>query len=139
MAGDAGVATASQAGANPRYAPPDPTLPAPWRGLIDGATGYLYYWNPVTNATQYERPSGSANGTAVKAPIQASSLQNGNGHAADHKPYAANGAQLSEADSLAFRRKHEITVVVSERHTHTVEARSFAFAWKSLIRYQARE
>ncbi|XP_015617273.1 DEAD-box ATP-dependent RNA helicase 40 isoform X2 [Oryza sativa Japonica Group] len=38
----------------PRYAPDDPTLPAPWKGLIDGST--LYYWNPDTNETQYERP-----------------------------------------------------------------------------------
>ncbi|XP_010940175.2 ATP-dependent RNA helicase-like protein DB10 [Elaeis guineensis] len=40
----------------PRYAPEDPTLPKPWRGLIDGNTGYLYFWNPKTNITQYERP-----------------------------------------------------------------------------------
>ncbi|KAG8090404.1 hypothetical protein GUJ93_ZPchr0011g28720 [Zizania palustris] len=39
----------------PRYAPDDPTLPAPWKGLIDGST--LYYWNPDTNETQYERPA----------------------------------------------------------------------------------
>ncbi|XP_072993689.1 DEAD-box ATP-dependent RNA helicase 14-like [Typha latifolia] len=43
-------------GAAPRYAPEDPTLPKPWRGLVDGTTGYLYYWNPETNVTQYERP-----------------------------------------------------------------------------------
>ena len=40
----------------PRYAPPDPTLPKPWRALIDGNTGYLYFWNPETKVTQYERP-----------------------------------------------------------------------------------
>ncbi|CAN6446224.1 unnamed protein product [Victoria cruziana] len=40
----------------PRYAPEDPTLPKPWRGLVDGNTGYLYFWNPETNVTQYERP-----------------------------------------------------------------------------------
>ncbi|WOL02968.1 ATP-dependent RNA helicase-like protein DB10 [Canna indica] len=40
----------------PRYAPVDPTLPKPWRGLIDGNTGYLYFWNPETKVTQYERP-----------------------------------------------------------------------------------
>ncbi|KAL6129591.1 hypothetical protein ACLB2K_072941 [Fragaria x ananassa] len=33
-----------------------PTLPSPWRGLIDGSLGSLYYWNPETNQTQYERP-----------------------------------------------------------------------------------
>ncbi|KAM7277668.1 hypothetical protein ACFE04_004802 [Oxalis oulophora] len=40
----------------PRFAPDDPTLPKPWRGLIDGSTGVLYYWNPDTNLTQYEKP-----------------------------------------------------------------------------------
>ncbi|XP_010550155.1 PREDICTED: DEAD-box ATP-dependent RNA helicase 14 [Tarenaya hassleriana] len=43
-----------------RYAPEDPTLPKPWKGLVDGRTGYLYFWNPETNVTQYERPSCSA-------------------------------------------------------------------------------
>ncbi|XP_058091832.1 DEAD-box ATP-dependent RNA helicase 14-like isoform X2 [Magnolia sinica] len=41
----------------PRYAPEDPTLPKPWRGLVDGSTGYIYFWNPETNVTQYERPA----------------------------------------------------------------------------------
>ncbi|XVF16386.1 hypothetical protein REPUB_Repub10bG0026900 [Reevesia pubescens] len=48
---------AATASAGPRYAPPDPTLPKPWKGLVDGKTGYLYFWNPVTNVTQYERPT----------------------------------------------------------------------------------
>ncbi|CAH2054813.1 unnamed protein product [Thlaspi arvense] len=48
---------AAPASAGPRYAPEDPTLPKPWKGLIDGSTGILYYWNPETNITQYERPS----------------------------------------------------------------------------------
>ncbi|KAM0851963.1 hypothetical protein ACQ4PT_052090 [Festuca glaucescens] len=42
----------------PRYAPADPTLPKPWKGLIDGTTGYLYFWNPETKVTQYDRPMG---------------------------------------------------------------------------------
>jgi hypothetical protein len=42
--------------AAPLYAPEDPSLPKLWRGLVDGITGYLYYWNPYTNVTQYERP-----------------------------------------------------------------------------------
>ncbi|CAN1817894.1 DEAD-box ATP-dependent RNA helicase 46 [Linum perenne] len=45
------------AAAAPRFAPEDPTLPKPWRGLVDGKTGYLYFWNPETNITQYERPT----------------------------------------------------------------------------------
>ncbi|KAI7741372.1 hypothetical protein M8C21_000832, partial [Ambrosia artemisiifolia] len=28
----------------------------PWRGLVDGRTGNLYFWNPETNVTQYQRP-----------------------------------------------------------------------------------
>ncbi|PPS16882.1 hypothetical protein GOBAR_AA03690 [Gossypium barbadense] len=53
------MTTAEAAAANlgPRYAPEDPTLPKPWKGLIDGTTGLLYYWNPETNVTQYERPT----------------------------------------------------------------------------------
>ncbi|XP_024381062.1 ATP-dependent RNA helicase-like protein DB10 [Physcomitrium patens] len=42
--------------AAPRYAPADPTLPPPWTALVDGNTGYIYYWNPDTNITQYDRP-----------------------------------------------------------------------------------
>ncbi|PKI38672.1 hypothetical protein CRG98_040958, partial [Punica granatum] len=49
------MATA-EASLGPRYAPDDPTLPKPWKGLIDGSTGNLYYWNPETNVTQYEKP-----------------------------------------------------------------------------------
>ncbi|CAN6470383.1 unnamed protein product [Victoria cruziana] len=44
------------ASTGPRYAPEDPALPKPWKGLIDGSTGYLYYWNPETNVTQYTKP-----------------------------------------------------------------------------------
>jgi hypothetical protein len=39
------------------YASEDPSLPKPWRGLVDGITSYLYYWNPYTNVTQYEWPT----------------------------------------------------------------------------------
>ncbi|GER29498.1 DEAD-box ATP-dependent RNA helicase 46 [Striga asiatica] len=48
------------AGAGIRYAPEDPTLPKPWKGLVDDKTGYLYYWNPETNITQYEKPVASS-------------------------------------------------------------------------------
>lgn len=40
-----------------RYAPEDITLPKPWKGLVDDRTGFLYFWNPETNVTQYERPT----------------------------------------------------------------------------------
>ncbi|KAL1824627.1 hypothetical protein ACET3Z_011405 [Daucus carota] len=39
-----------------RYAPEDPSLPKPWRALIDGKTGFIYYWNPDTSVTQYQKP-----------------------------------------------------------------------------------
>ncbi|XP_038978927.1 DEAD-box ATP-dependent RNA helicase 40-like [Phoenix dactylifera] len=51
---------AAPASLGPRFAPEDPALPKPWKGLIDGSTGLLYYWNPETNVTQYERPATSA-------------------------------------------------------------------------------
>ena len=56
------MATAESAPASlgPRYAPDDPSLPTPWKGLIDGSTGVLYYWNPETNVTQYEKPASLA-------------------------------------------------------------------------------
>ncbi|KAI8031230.1 hypothetical protein LOK49_LG01G04012 [Camellia lanceoleosa] len=54
------MATATISSAGPRYAPEDPTLPKPWKGLVDGKTGYLYFWNPETNVTQYEKPAASS-------------------------------------------------------------------------------
>lgn len=48
---------ATTASVGPRYAPEDPSLPKPWKALVDGNTGYLYFWNPETNVTQYERPT----------------------------------------------------------------------------------
>lgn len=50
---------AASAAAGPRYAPDDPTIPKPWKVLIDGSTGLTYYWNPETNITQYEKPAGA--------------------------------------------------------------------------------
>lgn len=51
------AAEPASASVGPRYAPDDPSLPKPWKGLIDGSTGMLYYWNPETNVTQYEKPA----------------------------------------------------------------------------------
>lgn len=70
----------ASATATPRYAPEDPTLPKPWKGLVDGKTGYLYYWNPETNVTQYEKPvassrTGSAPPQKSSAAIISSSVQ----------------------------------------------------------------
>ncbi|MQM03361.1 hypothetical protein Taro_036141 [Colocasia esculenta] len=52
MAADSGTTSLG-----PRFAPDDPTLEKPWKAVIDGTTGLLYYWNPETNVTQYERPA----------------------------------------------------------------------------------
>ncbi|CAN1853224.1 DEAD-box ATP-dependent RNA helicase 46 [Linum perenne] len=61
------------AAAGPSFAPEDPTLPKPWRGLVDGKTGYLYYWNPETNVTQYEKPTATLlSSKSSSAPINSS-------------------------------------------------------------------
>ncbi|KAG8384841.1 hypothetical protein BUALT_Bualt04G0160300 [Buddleja alternifolia] len=59
------TATATALSTGIQYAPEDPTLPKPWKGLLDGKTGYLYYWNPDTNITQYEKPIASSCGSYV--------------------------------------------------------------------------
>lgn len=77
----------------PRYAPEDPSLPKPWKGLVDGKTGYLYFWNPETNVTQYERPSGSSNASIGPPPKSSASIsssvqvqQSSQGQSRDHGP-----------------------------------------------------
>ena len=61
-----------------RYAPVDPTLPPPWRALIDGNTGNIYYWNRSTNVTQYDKPL-SAPGDSVAPPPTVVSRPNSQG------------------------------------------------------------
>ncbi|KAK2661734.1 hypothetical protein Ddye_000308 [Dipteronia dyeriana] len=83
----AATATASSAGV--RYAPEDPSLPKPWRGLVDGRTGYLYFWNPETNVTQYEKPTTSAPPTKSSSVPISSSVQvqqSSQGHHRGHSP-----------------------------------------------------
>ncbi|KAG0479672.1 hypothetical protein HPP92_010530 [Vanilla planifolia] len=65
---------AAQTSLDPSFAPEDPSLPKPWKGLIDGSTSVLYYWNPETNVTQYEKPAGSAPPVPPGPPL-ASTLQ----------------------------------------------------------------
>ncbi|KAJ0725330.1 putative RNA helicase [Helianthus annuus] len=88
--------------AAPRYAPEDSTLPKPWKGLVDGTTGNIYYWNQDTVVTQYERPTAS-NGPAQA--IKSSMVPSG---------VIAAGPLGSTAGSAlspdAYRRQHEITV-----------------------------
>ncbi|GLT31910.1 hypothetical protein SLA2020_066100 [Shorea laevis] len=67
------MATAAVLSSGPQYAPPDPTLPKPWRGLVDGKTGYLYFWNPVTNVTQYDRPRSSDDALAKSSLVSLNS------------------------------------------------------------------
>ncbi|CAL9230298.1 unnamed protein product [Arabidopsis halleri] len=55
-----------------RYAPEDPNLPKPWKGLVNSRTGYLYFWSPETNVTQYERPASSAPPKLAAIPISSS-------------------------------------------------------------------
>ncbi|KAM7506612.1 hypothetical protein LguiA_017065 [Lonicera macranthoides] len=64
------MAAATVSSAGPRYAPEDPTLPKPWKGLVDGKTGYLYFWNPETNVTQYERPVSTSHTVSAPSPKQ---------------------------------------------------------------------
>uniref|UniRef100_A0A803MUF8 RNA helicase n=1 Tax=Chenopodium quinoa TaxID=63459 RepID=A0A803MUF8_CHEQI len=61
------MAATATASPGPRYAPEDPSLPKPWRGLVDGKTGYLYFWNPETNVTQYERPGAPSHGSSISS------------------------------------------------------------------------
>lgn len=107
---------AATATAAPRYAPEDPTLPKPWKGLVDGKTGYLYYWNPETNVTQYEKPGAKGSGQPQKASsvaissavqVQPSSHENGDCYIDDDDNYARNGNGGSKFSSGP--RGHEST------------------------------
>nr|CAB3504421.1 unnamed protein product [Digitaria exilis] len=113
----------------PRYAPPDPTLPKPWRALIDGNTGYLYFWNPETKVTQYDRPVGPPPAPPSQPPGYSRAEERGRGSGPSEPRYAAganvsqsaqftnqvpqagNGSQMS---TEAYRAKHEITIVGNE-------------------------
>ncbi|KAL0377413.1 UNVERIFIED_CONTAM: ATP-dependent RNA helicase-like protein DB10 [Sesamum radiatum] len=113
-----------------RYAPEDPTLPKPWKGLVDDKTGYLYYWNPETNITQYERPVASSHASSTpshkflsssvqkippRTPQQQWSRSDYLQSDADVKPsfgygsYAAKDAE-SGLSAESYRRRHEISV-----------------------------
>ncbi|KAG6391832.1 hypothetical protein SASPL_149593 [Salvia splendens] len=108
-----------------RYAPEDPSLPKPWKGLVDGNTGNLYFWNPVTNATQYEKPVASpVVSSVVASDALGSSAQKDSQDRPDHtpsdqnvaksevhKPIESKGAETGLSVE-AYRRRHEITVTV---------------------------
>eukprot|EP00850_Spirogloea_muscicola_P009072 SM000050S16997 [mRNA] locus=s50:335183:339781:+ [translate_table: standard] len=124
--------------AQPRYAAADPTLPAPWKALVDDVSGYHYYWNPETNVTQYEKPApvapvvnghgngayGSVNGGPKLAPIPTRGAQDqglykssAEAHqqatpdlyAKRARPQGAGAPSAAEVE--AYRRAAEITVI----------------------------
>ncbi|KAK9067303.1 hypothetical protein SSX86_014629 [Deinandra increscens subsp. villosa] len=107
----AATATATTPAA-PRYAPEDPTLPKPWKALVDGTTGYLYYWNPDTNVTQYERPSGSkgssqpqkASSVAISSAVQVQkSSPQENGYSDDHRySRSSNGGSKHSSGARGY-------------------------------------
>lgn len=90
-----------------RYAPEDHSLPKPWKGLVDDRTGYLYFWNPETNVTQYERPTSSLPVPAVQVP-QPSSLPNGSSYAP-----AKDDAKYTRASDGGPRRSRFSEVLLS--------------------------
>ncbi|CAN6801229.1 unnamed protein product [Brassica oleracea var. botrytis] len=122
-----------------RYAPEDHSLPKPWKGLVDDRTGYLYFWNPETNVTQYERPpklsvsssvhtcsipNGSSyvpakdddddvqyrNGGPKVARSGANGAANGLGNSSARGPPPPSSAPANDVSSEAYSRRHEITV-----------------------------
>ncbi|XP_039143302.1 DEAD-box ATP-dependent RNA helicase 14-like [Dioscorea cayenensis subsp. rotundata] len=109
---------------SPRYAPYDPSLPKPWRALVDGRNGNLYFWNPLTKVTQYERPSASepenrgaqscsapsSDGPAI---INASTSGSGQTSLPNPRVPALTAGNDSPAglSAEAYRRHHEITVI----------------------------
>ncbi|XP_042037079.1 ATP-dependent RNA helicase-like protein DB10 [Salvia splendens] len=109
-----------------RYAPEDPSLPKPWKGLVDGNTGNLYFWNPVTNVTQYEKPVAVASpvvSLAVASDALGSSAQKdsqcrdegGNNNAGSAKPASDPGADQS-ARNRPDHRPSDQNVAKSEVH-----------------------
>lgn len=107
------AATTAASSSRVRYAPDDPTLPKPWRGLVDNSTGNLYFWNPETNVTQYERPVAPSHESSAPAQESLSlSDQKSPGHCSennDENTYNngdsakfASGAGASEVSQVAF-------------------------------------
>ncbi|KAL8105518.1 DEAD-box ATP-dependent RNA helicase 40-like [Apium graveolens] len=98
------TAESAAAGDGPRYAPDDPSLPKPWKGLIDGSSGAYYYWNPETNVTQYEKPAalppplpaGPQPGTPNLAPIPGARMIQPNGGPAQYEQQMARGSGRGE-------------------------------------------
>ncbi|PKA56694.1 DEAD-box ATP-dependent RNA helicase 46 [Apostasia shenzhenica] len=128
--------SSTSAKARIRYAPADPSLPKPWRGLVDSTTGYLFFWNPETNVTQYERPiPSSPSPPTEQLEVSVSLPTDHDDHSHDreeqqehqtsgsanvgHEPSDMPKFQASEDSRVvlsaeSFRRHHEITVIIHQ-------------------------
>lgn len=124
------TAEAAPSSGGPRYAPDDPTLPQPWKGLIDGSTGLLYYWNPETNVTQYEKPAGlppplppgppPAASTPSLAPIpgartaQTTDVQSQQSHQ-QHVQHLNSSLQQEQQTTLQVAQQHSSQITPSSQ------------------------
>ncbi|KAF6174323.1 hypothetical protein GIB67_040816 [Kingdonia uniflora] len=115
------MAPTTASSTSPRYAPADPSLPKPWRGLVDGSTGNSYFWNLVTNVTRYEKPVADAASPRPPSSPPPPTLASTDISSPSEKPpksihnetVSSPSAQQSPASSLAvdaYRRQHEITI-----------------------------
>nr|PNR49093.1 hypothetical protein PHYPA_010989 [Physcomitrium patens] len=93
-------------GSTSRYAPPDAYLPQPWIALIAEATGHIFYWNPESNITQYEKP-------LPLPPIGPGSL-----HELPAAPPPSRSSEPKEIQQAtfaaaieAYKKQHEVTVL----------------------------
>nr|GEX01725.1 DEAD-box ATP-dependent RNA helicase 14-like isoform X1 [Tanacetum cinerariifolium] len=85
-----------------RYAPPDPTLPEPWKCLNSGSTGAMYHWNPKTSVTWYERttalapqvPSGPPVVPSEPEPVSLQAQPNGASGQQSHQMYSTPELQM---------------------------------------------
>ncbi|PWA97810.1 DNA/RNA helicase, DEAD/DEAH box type, N-terminal [Artemisia annua] len=122
------------AAAGPRYAPEDPTLPKPWRGLVDGRTGNLYFWNPVTNVTQYQRPKDLApepdvtekqSSDAPSSVVSSDAPETDNGVAGDDLRHESSGNGGSEL--LSETKADDETTNGGSDHSYDPQKETVAF------------
>ncbi|KAL2943220.1 DEAD-box ATP-dependent RNA helicase 46 [Bienertia sinuspersici] len=132
------MAATATASPGPRYAPEDPSLPKPWRGLVDGKTGYLYFWNPVTNVTQYERPGSSSHGSSIPSrpyssgyvsslaqPQQPSNSKDAAGYIDDDDSYSrGSNGERTQQNARGGNVPDEVAIEGSTRKLGLVDASS---------------
>lgn len=113
------VAAATALSTDIRYAPEDPTLPKPWIGLVDGSTGYVYFWNQETDVTQYERPVAPSLASSVpshkllSSSVQKSSHGNrNNGDAYDDKYIKYNNGGRGPVKNASGSGSYQVYQVV---------------------------